>query len=212
MKKRFIFDLEGTLLMSDKTKEIDYFRSNLKEEDAKKFIEHILNRNKLLLEYERKYRIYETLTLSKFLTEKMGFDVTEKLIRGWNKLDINPIVLPNVEDTLEYLKCQDKSLVVLTNSSKERVEILLENSELSEYFDEVYTGDICLKPRREAYNNASGLSSSEDCLIIGSDLDHIVASKEMGIDSIYYNPSNDDDYDKKRILSISDIKELKGRY
>ena len=55
MKKRFIFDLDGTLLHGDFNVERDYFKSVLNEEDSEKFL--LLYFEKLL-EYESMIQKY----------------------------------------------------------------------------------------------------------------------------------------------------------
>ena len=85
MKKRFIFDLDGTLLHGDYISERDYFRSVLNKEDAEKFL--LLYFEKLC-EYESLHQKYDYSSLSKFLSEKTG-------------VNINKIKTPNGEIYLE---------------------------------------------------------------------------------------------------------------
>ena len=77
MKKRFIFDLDGTLLHGDYISERDYFRSVLNKEDAEKFL--LLYFEKLC-EYESLHQKYDYSSLSKFLTEKTGINITSEII------------------------------------------------------------------------------------------------------------------------------------
>ena len=47
MKKRFIFDLDGTLLHGDFSMEVNYFKSVLSKEDFNKFLKIYFLKNKL---------------------------------------------------------------------------------------------------------------------------------------------------------------------
>ena len=80
MVKRFIFDLDGTLLHCDFTKEREYFRSALSKDNAEKFIDKFIYH---LYDFEEEYLQYDIKILSKYLSEKMGFNVTEEFIENW---------------------------------------------------------------------------------------------------------------------------------
>mgnify|MGYP002559121641 FL=1 len=84
MKKRFIFDLDGTLLHGDYISERDYFRSVLNKEDAEKFL--LLYFEKLC-EYESLHQKYDYSSLSKFLSEKTGVNITSEIVEGWIKVN-----------------------------------------------------------------------------------------------------------------------------
>ena len=84
MKKRFIFDLDGTLLHGDYISERDYFRSVLNKEDAEKFL--LLYFEKLC-EYENLHKKYDYSSLSKFLSEKTGVNITSEIVEGWIKVN-----------------------------------------------------------------------------------------------------------------------------
>lgn len=165
MKKRFIFDLDGTLLHGDFNVERDYFKSVLNEEDAEKFI---------LLYFEK--------------------------------------LLDETKSMLEYLKSKDKSLVVLTNWFKYTQEERLKNAGIFEYFDEIYAGDLNLKPNKESYLNACGNYHVNECIMIGDTIEKdVIGPNKFGIDSIYYNPENKE-YDKSKILSINSFDKIKEMF
>ena len=56
MKKRFIFDLDETLLHGDFSRSIEYFKSVLTEEEAKKFF---LIYPRYLTEFEKEHEKYD---------------------------------------------------------------------------------------------------------------------------------------------------------
>ena len=212
MKRRFIFDIDGTLLNGNFQKEIDYFRSVLSAEDYEKFIKVYF---KLLIKYESKFKKYGVHKLSEFLKEESKANITDEIIEGW--IDINSnmddVINDGVIETLEYLKSKEKSLVVLTNWFYKTQKSRLKNSGLLKYFDEIYAGDSALKPNKESYISACGPYSLEECIMIGDDLQKDVYEPSMmGIDSVYYNPNNNYFQSTNKVLSIKNIKEIRERY
>ena len=211
MKKRFIFDLDGTLLHGDYIAEIEYFRSALNKEDAEKFL--LLYFEKLC-EYESLHQKYDYSSLSKFLSEKTGINITCEIIDGWVKVNatMNDKLLDETKSMLEYLKDKKKSLVVLTNWFKYTQEERLRNAGILEFFDGVYAGDLNLKPNKESYLNACGNFCIDECIMIGDTIEKdVIGPNKFGIDSIYYNPENKE-YDKSKILSINSFDKIKEMF
>ena len=210
MKKRFIFDLDGTLLNGDFSKEINYFKNVLGKE-ADKFLSVYYE---ILIEYEKTHTKYDVNDLSNYYKNKTGINITSEIIEGWIKInaDINDILLSETTDMLKYLKSKNKSLVVLTNWFRYTQVSRLKNAGIIEYFDDIYTGDTVLKPYKESYMNACGQYSPSECLMIGDTIDKdVLGPNKYGIDSIYYNPE-DKEYDKKKIISIDNFNEIKKLY
>lgn len=75
MKKRFIFDLDGTLLHGNFSKKIEYFKSILSEEEQKLFLPNYFD---VLMEYESIFDKYDINNLSEFLSKKTGANITPK--------------------------------------------------------------------------------------------------------------------------------------
>jgi putative hydrolase of the HAD superfamily len=125
----------------------------------------------------------------------------------------NNILEPNSIAILEYLKSKDKSLAILTSGfRKTQIERII-LSGLYDYFDDIYTGEEVIKPLPLSYKLASGSYPVEECIMIGNNLEKdVYGPSYMGMKSIYYNKDNNDNFDKKKILSINDLKELKERY
>ena len=210
MKKRFIFDLDGTLLNGDFSKEINYFKDVLGKE-ADKFLSVYYE---ILIEYEKTHTKYDVNDLSNYYKNKTGINITSEIIEGWIKInaDINDILLSETTDMLKYLKSKNKSLVVLTNWFRYTQVTRLKNAGIIEYFDDIYTGDTVLKPYKESYMNACGQYSPSECLMIGDTIDKdVLGPNKYGIDSIYYNPEGKE-YDKKKIISIDNFNEIKKLY
>ncbi len=211
MVKRFIFDLDGTLLHCNFEREREYFRSVLPKEDANKFIETFIYH---LYDYEEMFLQYDIKKLSEYLSEKMGFIITEEFIEKW--IDVNTecvdAVYDETIDILNYLKEKRYSLVVLTNWFYKTQVNRLNNKDILKYFDNVFTGEIYTKPNKESYLNAIGEYNPEECVMIGDNITKdVLMPQSLGITSFYYNPNNKE-YDKTLIKSIDSFKRIKEMY
>ena len=211
MVKRFIFDLDGTLLHCDFTKEREYFRSALPKEDAEKFIDKFIYH---LYDYEEEYLQYEIKNLSRYLSEKMGFSISEEFIEDWIEANTTctDTLYDETKDILEYLKNKKYSLVVLTNWFYKTQSARLYNKDILKYFDNVFTGEIYTKPNKESYLNAIGDYNANECVMIGDNIKKdVLMPQSLGITSFYYNPNNKE-YDKKLIKSIDSFERIKEMY
>lgn len=206
--ERFIFDLDGTLLTGDFNEENEYFKEVLDLVDAEKFISM---KYSLLMKYESLYLNYNIKELSLFLSKNSKVDITSKMITDW--IEVNANMKDTIEDgvieALEYLKEKGKSLAVLTNwFSKTQIQ-RLKRANIYEYFDDVYCGDIYLKPNLISYVNASGIYEYEDCVMIGDNLvKDVIVPKILEMNTIYYNKDNNSKENCKTIKSLKKIKEI----
>lgn len=207
-KKRFIFDLDYTLMVGDRAAEISYFRDVFRS-DGDIFLENMIE---YLHEYEKTYSRYDVEMLSKFMTNKSRLDFNEDVVKGWIEAYGNTFnsIEDGVVDTLEYLKSKDHSLVILTNWFLDSQMMRLRNSGLGDYFDGIYAGDLVLKPRKEAYIHARGSFRSNDCVHIGDNLEKdYIGPRSVGICSILYDK---DDRHNDNIVKIKRMNEIKSLY
>ena len=210
-KKRFIFDIDGTLLVPDWNYETEYFSSVLSSSDFDKFLPQIAW---LLESYEKSFPRYDVDELSRFLTMKSGVLITPEIIKGWNDAlgETSPIIIDGVVESLEYLKSKDKSLVALTNWFLEPQISRLKSSGLDSYFDYVYGGELGIKPSACAYMNAIGEFDIDSSIMIGDSLDFdVYGPGRIGMDAIFYNPKGKD-YDKAKVKSIGSMKKIKEMF
>ena len=210
-KKRFIFDIDGTLLVPDWNYEKLYFSSALDKSDFQVFYPQI---PKLLKEYEEKFPRYDVIELSRFLTMKSGVLITPEIIIGWNKAlgETSPVIIDGVIESLDYLKNKGNSLVVLTNWFLEPQISRLKSSGLNSYFDFVYGGELGIKPSPEIYKIACGEFDIDSSIMIGDSLDFdVYGPGRIGMDAIFYNPKNKD-YDKAKVKSIGSMKKIKEMF
>ena len=205
MKKRFICDLDGTILNGDFSLVYDYFSNILPEEKANYFRD---NCDMLLDLYENKFPKYDEYYLSKFLSDKIGCLITDKMIHTWNGLleECDDYIEDGIIEVLEYLKEKDKSIVVLTNWFKSSQEARLKRQLLLPYFDQVYAGDTYLKPSKDSYLLAKGDYKIEDCVMIGDNFEKdFYGAKRIGMDAVYYNRENDSKEGIKKLIKIKEM-------
>ena len=147
MKERFIFDLDGTLLNANFEKEDKFFESVLSKDELEIFLP---NKCILLNEYEALFPRYDVGLLSKFMCERTGFNFSEDVVRNWVRTNatFDDTLVDGAVEVLEYLKSNDKSLVILTNWFSEGQIARLSNAGLLQYFDDVIGGEYSLKPNR----------------------------------------------------------------
>lgn len=208
MKQKYIFDLDGTLLDGDFKKEKEYFKSVLTTTDSEIFIPKIVP---LLEKYESKFKKYDIDLLSRFMSEQSSVKITPNIIKGWieyNK-DIDNKVIEGAIELLEYLKTKDKQLVILTNWFSDTQKGRLKKSHLNMYFDEVYGGEIYLKPHPQAYKKACGSIPMELCVMIGDNYKKdIEGARSIGMNAIYFNRKNERTNDNNAVKSLRKIKDI----
>ena len=205
MKKRYVFDLDGTLLTGDYSLTDQYFKE-LYGDKAYPFLSdmtHILDR------YEKLFPRYDYEDLSTFLTMKTGLDMSPRVIREWNQLvgEVKDVPEEYVQEVLEYLKSQGASLAVLTNWFGESQAKRLERAGLLEYIDSVFGGDIATKPHKEAYWIAAAGYQPRDCVFIGNNADNdYIGPRACGMDSILYDKNDDYHKSLKKIKRLDELK------
>ncbi len=210
-KIRFIFDLDGTIIDSDYSNEKEYFKSILSEKDSKKFIYKL----PILLEkYERTHKKYTNGDIKAFFIKETGIEFTDSMLKGWydSLIPNNYKEIDGIREVLEYLKNKGKSIVVLSNWITEVQLERLRKADLAKYFDEIYGGDVILKPRRDAYMLACGKYATENSIMIGDNLDLDVLGPNLyGIDSLFYDTKNTE-VNKVKVKSINDMRKIKEMF
>lgn len=211
-KQRFIFDLDGTLLLPDYSYEKDYFKSVLSRDDAEFFIPMI---PELLEDYENSYRRYDTKKLSRYFTAHSGILITDKIIRGWKEAfgETESKMVDGVVETLEELSRRDKDMAILTNWFLNPQLKRLERVGIKDYFTDFYGGEYAIKPHAESYRMACGRYLMEDCVMIGDSLNRdVLPAMAVGLDAIYFNPNNNENFDKEKVKSIGNICKIGKMY
>lgn len=206
--KRYIFDLDGTIMNADYSIEDKYFEDRLGKENANK-----LNSMKCYLveEYERKFTNYDINLFSKFLTEKSGVYISNEFVKEWIDAGstFNDKLVDGIIPLLEYLKSNNKEIVLLSNWFLKTQKDRLEKQGLLDYFDEIYGGEIIMKPNRGAYIKGAGTEKLSNCVMIGDNYSKdVLGARRVGMNGIYFSPKEDNIEDKYKVKKIIDIKEM----
>lgn len=182
--KRFIFDLDYTLLIPDWSREDDFLRRVIPLEEQEEFFRQkqlILNR------YELEFPRYDFKTLSNFF-ENYGFSVSEEVISGWmfhNGETIKAEVVGGVIELFKYLKKKNKDIIILTSWFSGTQTPRLKRTGLYEYIDQIIAGEDAMKPDLESFELAIGNINKEDCIMIGDSIkSDKLGAENAGID--YY--------------------------
>ncbi len=180
--KKYIFDLDYTILIPDWSKEDEYFKKHIPLKEQKDFFKQ---KQAILNKYELEFPKYDLKTLSDFFAS-YGFHVSEDVINGWmvyNGETIKDKVVEGVTDLFTYLKAHHKEIVILTSWFSKTQIPRLKRAGLFKYIDYVIAGDEAMKPNLESFNLAIGSTDKEDCLMIGDSIESDKAGADnAGID------------------------------
>ena len=182
--KKYIFDLDYTLLIPDWSKEDDYFRRTIPLEEQEEFFKQ---KQPILNKYELDFPKYDFKTLSDFF-KSYGFTVSEEVISGWmihNGETIRDEVADGVIELFDYLKANGKDIVILTSWFSGTQIPRLKRTGLYDYIDKIVAGEDAMKPDLESFKLAIGDTDKEDCIMIGDSIkSDKVGAENAGID--YY--------------------------
>jgi putative hydrolase of the HAD superfamily len=117
--------------------------------------------------------------------------------------DVPDTLEDGIMETLDYLKTHGHSLAVLTNWYGRTQIPRLKKADMFQYFDDIYTGDVILKPHKEAYLFARKDFDSDDCIFVGDNVDKdYIGPRACGMKSLLY------DKNEKYHSSIQKIKKM----
>ena len=185
--KKYIFDLDYTLLIPDWSKEDDYLKKAIPIEEQEEFFKQ---KQPILDQYELEFPKYDFNTLSEYF-KSHGFTVSEEVISGWmihNGETIEDVVPDGVIELLEYLKASGKEIVILTSWFSGTQIPRLKRTGLYGYIDKIVAGEDAMKPDLKSFELAIGDTKKEDCLMIGDSIKSDKAGAEnAGIDCYIVN-------------------------
>ena len=180
--KKYIFDLDYTLLIPDWSKEDDYFRARIPLEEQEEFFKQ---KQDILNKYELEFTKYDFKTLSEYF-KSYGFTVSEETIKGWmiyNGETIKDEVVDGVIELFKYLKENGKEIVILTSWFSGTQIPRLKRAGLYDYIDKIVAGEDAMKPDLESFELAIGDTDKEDCIMVGDSIKSDKAGAEnAGID------------------------------
>ena len=181
--KKYIFDIDYTILIPDWSKEDDYFKEHILENEQEEFFK---NKQSILNKYEQEFPRYNTKTLSDYF-KSYGFTVSEDTINGWmiyNGETIKDEVVDGVVDLFKYLKENNKEIVILTSWFSGTQIPRLKRAGLFNYIDKIVAGEDAMKPGLESFELAIDDTNKKDCIMIGDSIrSDKVGADNAGIDS-----------------------------
>ena len=182
--KKYIFDLDYTLLIPDWSKEDDFLKMSIPLKEQEEFFKQ---KQAILNKYELEFPKYDFKTLSDFF-KSYGFTVSEETISGWmihNGETIKDEVADGVIELFDYLKANGKDIVILTSWFSGTQIPRLKRTGLYDYIDKIVAGEDAMKPNLESFKLAIGDTDKEDCIMIGDSIkSDKVGAENAGID--YY--------------------------
>ncbi len=180
--RKYIFDLDYTLLIPDWSKEDDYLKMSIPLEEQEDFFKQ---KQSIINKYELDFPKYDFKTLSDFF-KSHGFTVSEETISGWmihNGETIKDEIADGVVELLEYLKSEGKEIVILTSWFSGTQIPRLKRTGLYDYIDKIVAGEDAMKPDLESFELAIGDTDKEDCLMIGDNIkSDKIGAENAGID------------------------------
>ena len=180
--KKYIFDLDYTLLIPDWSKEDDFLKKSIPLEEQDAFFKQ---KQSILNKYELEFPRYDFRTLSDFF-KSYGFTVSEETISGWmihNGETIKDVVADGVVELFDYLKSNGKDIVILTSWFSGTQIPRLKRTGLYDYIDKIVAGEDAMKPDLESFELAIGATDKEDRIMIGDSVKSDKAGAEnAGID------------------------------
>ena len=177
--KKYIFDIDYTILIPDWSKEDDYFKEHILENEQEEFFK---NKQSILNKYEQEFPRYNTKTLSDYF-KSYGFTVSEDTINGWmiyNGETIKDEVVDGVVDLFKYLKENNKEIVILTSWFSGTQIPRLKRAGLFNYIDKIVAGEDAMKPGLESFELAIDDTNKKDCIMIGDS----IRSDKVGADNV----------------------------
>ena len=201
--KRIIFDIDYTLLKPNYENELDFFKDYAMNE-------HFMNNiGRVLGEFENKHLKYTKLELLSYLNQFSSLNLDESFLNDWFRFNIE-LEKQDVDDAielLEYCKRKQIEIVALTNWFTDVQMKKLEKVGLLKYFDEVYGGDVFLKPSPESYLNAIGDHKPEECIMVGDTLEvDVMAPSELGIKAIHFT-KKELDHEFIKVKKLVEVKQ-----
>lgn len=236
-KKLIIFDLDGTLFLTKESYRL--ILSELMSIKYNKSPEEILklyNYSEASMDDSKEYEIAEDFfkEFNSVLLKKLGVNPTEKNLKELEEIvqemkrraPTELKMYPLAKEVLKEIKKKGHNIALLTGSwdkkietftdeyiqSKvERVDKLLKNSGIRDFFDQVFVAyvDKILKPNPEAFQkvlNHFNVESSEVIMIGDSEPD--MKASDIGIKTILFDPKEEYSKETKPHYRFKDFSEL----
>lgn len=99
--------------------------------------------------------------------------MSEETINGWmiyNGETIKDQVVDGVIELFDYLKSNNKDIIILTSWFSGTQIPRLKRAGLYEYIDQIVAGEDAMKPDLESFELAIGDTNREECIMIGDSI------------------------------------------
>jgi len=203
MIKRIIFDVDNTLLNTNKDCE-DAYRKFFIEKFGKDYSKELYD---LIEDYDKVSGSYEVEDLIKYVSENAPFEYREEDFKDTYAEYRKHATLMEA-CTPEVLKELSKKyeIVALTNWYYIDQKARLEKAGIAKYFTEIYAFENAgLKPNPKVYNIARGTHEFNECLFVGDSISKdVIAPEKEGMKAVWYNPNKEEG----EYLNIQSLKEL----
>ena len=193
MIKRVILDIDNTLIpwIEEYDKEINKTLDELNIEYTNEDYNNILE---AMSAYENEYYTFNKKIMldyiNQYTNKKYPIEFINNIIDRWANCVPDKIEKETIE-TLKYLNSKYE-LVILTDWFGNQQSNRLEKLDILKYFQKVYSAEKTKrKPFKEAFIQAIGNNSPEECIMIGDNLERdIKGALNAGLNAVYYNPNH----------------------
>ena len=212
MIKRVILDIDNTLIpwIEEYDKEINKTLDELNIEYTNEDYNNILE---AMSAYENEYYTFNKKIMldyiNQYTNKKYPIEFINNIIDSWANCVPDKIEKETIE-TLKYLNSKYE-LVILTDWFGNQQSNRLEKLDILKYFQKVYSAEKTKrKPFKEAFIQAIGNNSPEECIMIGDNLERdIKGALNAGLNAVYYNPNHKEfDVECPDIARIEELTEI----
>ena len=209
MIKKIIFDVDGTLLNTEKDC-LDTYYEFFKSKGVGNVKEFGLKLYEIIDKFDSETKDYKKEDLCKYISNYLGLDFNEEDFNNIFKTyrSHGTLINDEVKNTLESLS-KSYELVTLSKWYVEDQEKRLEVAGIKKYFKEIYgIENAGLKPNKEAYITACGEYEINECLMVGDSMkSDIGGARQLGMEAVLIDPSGTKKY-KNKIKSINELEEF----
>lgn len=141
---------------------------------------------------------------------KSGLPIDKAFVKGWNEHNktIPDTIHSGAEDVLSYLRSRGYENILYTNWFKDVQETRLKNANLLEYFNEIYGGELAIKPNAIGYKKIIKDVNPNEVVMIGDNIvNDVLVPRSIGITTYHYDPL-EKSKDKNKIKTLRKIKEM----
>ena len=218
MIKKLIFDLDNTLIMwkeeyniaVQKALEMTYSINNKEMSDI---INNYADEFENDLSNPKRY--YDRQVFLDYINKKTNYNLNMEFLDNWLKCNViysTPDTLEkSVHNTLEYLS-NKYELVILTDWFGETQIERLKKVDIYKYFSKLFAAKQYAKPKKEAFLQAIGENTPEECAMIGDSIEiDILGAQNVGISNLVLldNKGNTTRKELNGVHIIKNLAELK---